>query len=142
MKLVWLNILWVVPGVLVLIAAHSAPPSRVIEIPLASDSSPEHTIICDEKRPQKVKIALGRITVINFPFKPKEVVPGGMSFDFKKIKNDLVIKAMRPQGSTNLLVYLEDRRCSFDLVTVTHGGDDILVVRDTKDVQMEPNFHE
>ncbi len=83
---------------------------------------------------------MGRITVINFPFKPKDVVPGEVIFDFKQIKNDLVIKALRSSGRTNVVVYLEERRCAFDLQTVRGPGDDILIVRDPKDSQYEVNF--
>lgn len=105
-------------------------------------SDKEKTIPCDEKRPRLVKIAQGRLTVINFPFKPKEVVPGEVIFDFKQIKNDLVIKSLRSSGRTNMVVYLEERRCAFDLQTVSRGGDDILIVKDPKDSQMEVKFHE
>lgn len=103
-------------------------------------SDPEKSILCDEKRPQPIRVALGRITVINFPLKPKEVVPGEASFDFKQIKNDLVIKPLRSGGRTNMLVYLEERRCAFDLITVRERGDDILIVRDPKDSQFEVNL--
>jgi len=127
--------------ILILTTLYSASP-RVIWIPMATASDAGRTIRCDDKKAQKIRVGMGRITVINFPFKPKDVVPGEVSFDFKKIKNDLVIKAVRAQAATNLVVYLEDRRCTFDLVTVAHGGDDILIVRDVKDDQMEPIFHD
>lgn len=100
----------------------------------------EKTIPCDEKRPRVVRVVFGRVTVLNFPFKPKEVVPGSGAFDFKQIKNDLVIMAVRPSGHTNAVVYLEERRCTFDLVTVKGGGDDVLIVKDPKDSQYEVKF--
>jgi hypothetical protein len=100
----------------------------------------EKTIPCDEKRPRVVRVASGRVTVLNFPFKPKEVVPGSGAFDFKQIKNDLVIMAVRPGGHTNAIVYLEERRCTFDLVAVKSGGDDVLIVKDPKDSQYEVKF--
>ena len=102
----------------------------------------EKTITCDSKRPQIVRVIPGRITVINFPFKPKDVVPGEVSFDFKQIKNDLIIKTLKPNAHTNVAVYLEERRCTFDLITVKSRGDDILVVRDPKESQFEVKFHE
>ena len=43
-------------------------------------------------------------------------------------------------GKTNVVVYLEDRRCSFNLVTVKSDGDDILIVKDPKDSQYEMRF--
>ena len=100
----------------------------------------EKSITCDDKKPKLVRVNSGRVTVLNFPFKPKEVVLGSQIFDFKQIKNDLVIMATRSQGQTNVVVYLEERRCAFNLVTVKSGGDDILIVRDPKDSQYEVRF--
>jgi hypothetical protein len=102
----------------------------------------EKTIPCDEKRPRVVRVAMGRVTVLNFPFKPKDVVPGSNAFDFKQIKNDLVIMAVKPGAHTNAVVYLEERRCAFDLITVHGQGDDVLIVKDPKDSQYEVKFHE
>jgi hypothetical protein len=99
-------------------------------------------IQCDEKRPRSVRVAIGRVTVLNFPFKPKDVVQGSQAFDFKQIRNDLVIMALRPNTRTNALVYLGERRCAFDLVSVKSGGDDVLIVKDPKDSQFEVKFHE
>lgn len=107
-----------------------------------SSADKEKTIPCDDKKPRPVHIARGRITVINFPFKPKEVVPGEIIFDFKQIKNDLVIKPLRRSGRTNVVVYLEERRCAFDLITVSSKGDDILIVKDPKDSQYEVKFND
>lgn len=102
----------------------------------------EKSIPCDDKRPRIVRVATGRVTVLNFPFKPKDVVPGSQAFDFKQIKNDLLIMAVKSGGHTNAVVYLEERRCSFDLINVKAGGDDVLVVKDPKDSQYEVKFHE
>lgn len=102
----------------------------------------EKTIPCDEKRSRMVRVVFGRVTVLNFPFKPKDVVPGSNAFDFKQIKNDLVIMAVRPGGRTNAIVYLAERRCTFDLVTVKANGDDVLTVKDPKDSQYEVKFHD
>jgi hypothetical protein len=114
----------------------------LILLNLSMASEKEKSIPCDDKRPRVVKVALGRVTVLNFPFKPKDVVPGSAAFDFKQIKNDLVIMSVKPGGHTNAVVYLEERRCSFDLITVKSGGDDVLIVKDPKDSQYEVKFHE
>lgn len=114
----------------------------LILVNLSMASEKEKSIPCDDKRPRIVKVALGRVTVLNFPFKPKDVVPGSNAFDFKQIKNDLVIMSVKPGGHTNAVVYLEERRCSFDLITVKSGGDDVLIVKDPKDSQYEVKFHE
>ena len=100
----------------------------------------EKSIACDDKFARSVRVARGRITVINFPFKPKDVVPGEVIFDFKQIKNDLVIKPLRISGRTNVVVYLEERRCVFDLTIVPARSDDILIVKDPKDAQYEVKF--
>jgi len=110
------------------------------QIAMAVDK--EKSIPCDDKRPRIVRVAMGRVSVLNFPFKPKDVVPGSTAFDFKQIKNDLVIMAIKPNAHTNAVVYLEDRRCVFDLVAVRNQGDDVLVVKDSKDSQYEVKFHE
>ena len=119
------------------------PKQKKIEKVVQSVKSPtdkEKSITCDDKKPKLIRVTFGRVTVLNFPFKPKEVVLGSQIFDFKQIKNDLVIMAMRTTGQTNVVVYLEERRCSFNLVTVKSGGDDILIVKDPKDSQYEVRF--
>ncbi|MDR3608458.1 MAG: hypothetical protein P4M08_13905 [Oligoflexia bacterium] len=140
MKWVWMCIIWM-SFIALLWSSRRQIEGSPIWIPLA-EAAGERSVSCDEKVPQSVRVTFGRITVINFPFKPSDVVPGQMSFDFKRIKNDLVIKAMKSQARTNLLVYLEDRRCAFDLITVPNRGDDILIVKDPKDDQIEVKFNE
>jgi len=102
----------------------------------------EKSIACDGERPRVVHVAIGRVTVLNFPYKPKDVVPGSNAFDFKQIKNDLIIMSTKPGGHTNAVVYLEERRCAFDLISVKGRGDDELIVRDPKESQYEVKFHE
>ncbi len=105
-------------------------------------SEKEKTIPCDDKQTRAVRVARGQITTINFPFRPKEVVPGATIFDFKQIKNDLLVSALHSSGRTNVVVYLDNRRCAFDLITVQNQGDDILIVKDPKDSQYEVKFHD
>lgn len=106
-------------------------------VSLDKEQAREKTIPCDDKKTRPVYVAKGRITTINFPFKPKDVVPGELIFDFKQIKNDLLVSALKANGKTNVVVYLENRRCAFDLITVPGKGDDILIVKDPKDSQYE-----
>jgi hypothetical protein len=107
---------------------------------LVAPLSKEKFLPCDDMKTQKIHVALGRLTVLSFPVKPKEILPGESSFDFKQIKNDLAIKALRPGAKTNVFVYMAERRCAFDLVTVPFGGDDIIFIKDPKDKQLEVNF--
>ncbi len=93
----------------------------------------EKVLPCDDSKPQMVRVGLGRITILSFPLPPKEVLPGEAVFDFKQIKNDLAIKALRGASHTNMVVYLQERRCAFDLVTVPGHGDDIIQIRDSKE---------
>lgn len=102
----------------------------------------EKSIPCDGVRPRLVHVALGRVTVLNFPYRPRDVVPGSNAFDFKQIKDDLIIMAAKSGGRTNAIVYLEDRRCAFDLIAVKGRGDDVLIVKDPKDSEYEVKFNE
>lgn len=97
------------------------------------------TIPCTEATPQLVKIPVGRVTVLNFPVSPKEIVPGEAGFDFKTIRQDLIIKVLRIGAKTNLFVYLEARRCFFHL-EAAQSGDEILFVRDPKEKNLEVKF--
>lgn len=100
----------------------------------------EKTLLCTDEKVQKVRVTFGRITTLNFPVAPKEVLPGEAVFDFKQIRNDLNIKSLRPNAKTNVAIYLQERRCSLDLITVPSGGDDILFVRDPAEKQFEVRF--
>ena len=107
----------------------------------AESKSKQKVIPCDEIHSQLVIIPYGRVTVLNFPASPKEVIPGEAGFDFKTIRSDLVIKALRPGAKTNLLVYLEGRRCSFHLASGP-VGDEIILIRDPKEKAFEVKFHD
>lgn len=103
-------------------------------------SPQEKTILCDDTRAQKVRVESKKLTVLSFPVVPKDVVPGENSFDFKRISNDVVIKSLRPGAATNIVVYMPERRCAFDLITVSSHGDGILNVKDPPDKQFEVKF--
>lgn len=100
----------------------------------------EKSILCDDKSPKTVRITYGRVTVLNFPFRPKDIVKVNPAFEFKQIKNDLVLTALRIGATSNVVIYLEERRCLFNLKSVMEGGDDLLIVKDPKDSQYEVRF--
>jgi len=100
----------------------------------------EKSILCDDKSPKTVRITYGRVTVLNFPFRPKDIVKVNPAFEFKQIKNDLVLTALRIGANSNVVIYLEERRCLFNLKSVTESGDDLLIVKDPKDAQYEVRF--
>lgn len=108
--------------------------------PVAFSKERGKTLPCDDSKPQLVRVGLGRITVLSFPLVPKEVLPGENVFDFKQIKNDLAIKALKGTSKTNMVVYLQERRCAFDLVAVQGRGDDIVLIRDPKDKKWDFDF--
>ncbi len=99
-------------------------------------------MLCDENRAKPVVVPYGRVTALNFPASPKEVIPGESGFDFKTVRSDLVIKALRPGAKTNLLVYLEGRRCSFHLSSAIGTGDEIILVRDSFEKTFEVKFND
>ena len=103
---------------------------------------PKQTVYaCDDTHSQLILVPYGRVTTVNFPESPKDVIPGETGFDFKKVRSDLVIKALRPGAKTNLLVYLEGRRCSFHLESHPFG-DEFILVRDPKEKTFEVKFHD
>lgn len=120
----------------------SLPAAGIVKPLETKKPTVEKSILCDNLNPQLVKVETSKLTLLNFPLPPKEVIPGGGGFDFRKIKNDLSIKSLRPGARTNVAVYLTERRCSFELVTVGAGGDQILIVRDPKDEQFEVKFYD
>lgn len=102
--------------------------------------SHEKTILCDDTHAQKVRVEMKRLTVLSFPVTPKDVVPGENSFDFKRISNDVVIKPLSSGARTNIVVYMLERRCAFELIAVNANGDGILNVKDPQDNQFEVKF--
>ena len=108
----------------------------------AETGRPARTVVCDETRTHEIRIPQGKVTVVSFPVKPKEIVPGDNVFDFKHIKNDLAVKALTSRARTNAFVYLDNRRCAFTFTTVSGAGDEIVLVRDTKENAIEVKFRD
>lgn len=108
-------------------------------LPATLFAKPGKIVTCDDSKSQLIRIPVGRVTTLNFPITPKDAIPGEGGFDIKRIQQDLVIKAMRPGASTNLVVYLESRRCFFHLVSAA-SGDESIFVRDPKEKTVEVKF--
>jgi hypothetical protein len=132
LKRVLLDFYLIAIGILVVLVVEPGPASV---LPGKGKSIP-----CDDQNAQKIRVTLGRLTMLRFPVKPQDILPGEIVFDFKQRKNDLVIKSIKPGANTNAFVYMADRLCSFDIVTVPSGSDNILYIRDSKDEQMEAVF--
>lgn len=114
--------------------------SKEVRRSIKTEAAAEKSILCDDKSPKTVRITYGRVTVLNFPFRPKDIVKVNPAFEFKQIKNDLVLTALRVGANSNVVIYLEERRCLFNLKSVMEGGDDLLIVKDPKDSQYEVRF--
>lgn len=116
---------------ILMVSALSAPKSK----------GPERTVTCDDATPVLIGVPTGRVTVLNFPLSPKEILPGEAGFDFKTVRQDLIIKILKPGAETNLFVYLDGRRCLFHLKNAS-PGDEIVFVRDPSDRSIEVRFYE
>ena len=52
---------------------------------LANSKDQGKVIFCNEYEPKNIRVGVGRLTVINFPLSPTEILPGEAVFDFKQI---------------------------------------------------------
>ena len=127
-------VLWAALPSLALASVRARAPGAAAAPPA------ERTVVCDATHAQRVRVAMRRLTTLSFPVVPKEIIPGENSFDFQRVGNDLNIKPLRAGAATNILVYMAERRCAFDLAAVEGAGDGILVVRDAEDKQFEVEF--
>lgn len=89
------------------------------------------TVPCSDSKPAAIRVPIGKVTSINFPTSPREAIPGEAGFEVKKIGEDLVVKPVRINAHTNLVVYLENRRCFFHL-EASAAGDESVFVRDLR----------
>ena len=76
-------------------------------------------------------------TVLDFPVKPSEVILGRKdSFGIKYVQSDLAVSPLSGSSRSHLYVYLEGRRFTFDLSTISGGGCPTILVRDSRDTQV------
>ena len=95
----------------------------------------------DHKSVAKIAIAVDG-TVLDFPVKPTKVILGRKrSFGIEYVESDLVISPYTSGSASNLFVYLESRRFTFELTTRSTGGCSILRVRDSLDNQMKVDLY-
>lgn len=104
----------------------------IIAIPLSAGVSPvAKTLYMKDTDIARVTVTLGRSTILSFPTRPSKVVLGGKGFfAVEYIESDLAISALHPQARSNLVVYLQGRRFTFDIVASAASGDEILLIRD------------
>ncbi len=96
---------------------------------------------CDGTRAQSIKVGSSQIVVLDFIMPPKEVIPSKNVFLIRAIKSDLVIKPQAPGSRSLLVVYVENKRCVLDLVTVPTKSNDVYLIRDPKDSIEEVHVH-
>jgi hypothetical protein len=87
------------------------------------------TIYMKDTDVAQIKINLGRSTILSFPTKPSKVLVNRNIFTIEYIDNDIAITSIDPNAKCNLVVYLQGRRFSFDLITAK-SGDEIILIRD------------
>ena len=88
------------------------------------------TIKLNNKDVAKIKVS-SRGTILSFPTKPSKVILGSRgSFGLEYVENDIAISCLSPRSHSNMFVYLDGRRFSFDLTASENGGDQIILVRD------------
>lgn len=94
-------------------------------------------ISCSETKPERIRIGQSGVTVLSFLSTPKDVVLKKSPFDLKRIKNDLVLIPLAASARTNMFVYLNEKRCSFEIETVPGFGDGLVLIRDTGEIKYE-----
>ncbi len=91
------------------------------------------TLNLNNKTVARVSIST-RGTVLSFPTKPTEVSLGNKgAFGLKYVNNDIIISSLTKTSRSNMFVYLEGRRFTFDLSTSQADGNQIILVRDQFD---------
>ncbi len=100
---------------------------------IAFASTSLRTVQCNEAAMISIYITPNQGTIINFPVKPENVVLGSKKlFGIEFIKNDLALTALTPSAKTNLFVYLQGRRCGFQLMTSKARQDNLIKVSDSE----------
>lgn len=89
-----------------------------------------------------VYVSTKKVTDLSFIENPKDLVPGDGSFDFKRVQNDIFIKALYPTARTNMFVFVGSKRCRFNLIASQVVNDDLLEVREPSENTIEVEFNE
>jgi hypothetical protein len=105
---------------------------------VTANAQKARTVLCSDENEEKIYLSLGRNTILNFPARPLDSVHGNRGLFASTYKqNDLILSPLQSGAKTNLSVYLESRRCNFDLVTVASGADSEVKVRDGKTMRIK-----
>jgi hypothetical protein len=95
------------------------------------------TLRLNNKTVAKIKVS-PRGTVLSFPTRPAKVILGSRGmFGLEYVDNDITISSLTHNSRSNMFVYLEGRRFTFDLSTSEIDGDQIVLVRDQFEDQIK-----
>lgn len=89
-----------------------------------------------------VRVSTKKVTALSFLENPKDLIPGDGSFDFKRVQNDIFIKALSSSAKTNMFVFVGSKRCRFNLIASEQNVDDLLEIREPSENIMEVEFNE
>lgn len=114
----------------------------IVLLPALAWSSPGRvrSVYLDDQKIEQISVKPGKLTTLHFPLKPDDSALGMQkAFELHYIKNDIIIGALRPVASTNLVVYLLGRRFTFDVNTSAGVYDEIINVLDADTPQSKPS---
>lgn len=96
------------------------------------------TIRLNDKRTEAVYVTPGKSTILNFPTRPTKVILGNKGlFAVEWVESDLAVSALTPGASSNLFIYLDGRRFGLNLRSLSTGGDEIVLVRDSVEDELK-----
>lgn len=109
-----------------------------LSLPAASFAKMPRTLYLGDTKMETITVSPNRTVILSFPTRPSKIVLGQKSlFAVEYVEQDLAISPLRMSAASNLFVYLEGRRFGFNLITGS-GGDDIVVIRDSKEEKVTP----
>ena len=119
----------------------AAPLAKRAEGGGAPKKSLVKTLPCDSSK-NIVRVSTKKVTALSFLEAPKDLVPGDGAFDFKRVQNEIFVKALSTNANTNMFVYVGSKRCRFNLITSGQNSDELLEVREPNENVIEAKFHE
>ncbi len=95
------------------------------------------TLKLNDKTVAHIKVS-PKGTVLSFPTKPSKVIVGSRGmFGLEYVANDIAISSLSKNSRSNMFVYLDGRRFTFDLSTSEVDGDQIILIRDDFENQIK-----
>ena len=93
---------------------------------------------CDDTKSVEIYMRPSFATVLNCPVKPEQVIVGGKSqVSIEYIKSDLALTPLSSNSKTNIFVYMQGRRCGFNLRISEQNFDSLVNIRDPEESKMK-----